>query len=78
MILECLAAKGVLTVHTIMSLGLRFAFVCAISIVFTVFIVNHPGVQKKWTRSRWVGVLFIGVVIGAVFLVSSTLYVNPD
>lgn len=63
--------------HTLIHWGLQIAFLCVISIVFTLFVAKHPSVEKKWSRGKWIGILFVGFVIGAVFLVSGTLYVIP-
>ncbi|MCF8566374.1 hypothetical protein LLE49_16755 [Alicyclobacillus tolerans] len=60
-----------------MHLILKLALIAVTAVVFTLFIVHRPGAeQTRYSKFAIAGMLFVGAVIGVVFLLTQSLYVT--
>jgi hypothetical protein len=63
-------------VHTLLHLGIQVAFVVFIAVLFTIFVVIRPDADRKLSRGKLLGIACVGLLIGVVFLSTSSLYVT--
>ncbi|GMA51136.1 hypothetical protein GCM10025857_24930 [Alicyclobacillus contaminans] len=60
--------------HTILHLALDVVFLAAIAVLFTVFVVVRPNAPRPVSRRRLFGIACVGLLMGLVFLSTSSLY----
>ncbi len=64
--------------HTLLHLGLDVVFLIVIAVLFTIFVVVRPDANRTVSRRRLIGIACVGLVIGIVFLSTSSLYVQSS
>jgi preprotein translocase subunit YajC len=64
--------------HTVFHLGIQIVFVMVIAVLFTVFVVVRPDAKRTLSRSKLLGIACVGLLIGLVFLSTSSLYATPN
>ncbi len=64
--------------HTVLHLGIRVIFVIVIAVLFTLFVVVRPDAKRNLSRGKLLGIACVGLLIGLVFLSTSSLYATPN
>ena len=62
--------------HTLVHFGLRIAFLIVIAVLFNLFVVTRPNATQPLSRRQWVGTILLGLLIGIIFLSTTSLYAH--